>query len=195
MDTFCTSQLSQLTTDLYSNTKKGDAAHAHIVESNYLSAAQYLLQPETSPLALTLEVITEVHLKATQQLMDTAGVLRHNRGARAGSEHFPSPGQVLPLLRTCIELFQSHLQDFFGKHSLGEMSELNDNVVRDACTLVGWLGYHFVKIHPFSDGNGRTVSQHCSVSIHRTLMFFICCAVPPFDELGIQALPFAAFSH
>ena len=163
MKSFCTIQFSLLAADLYSNTKKGDEAHAHRVEANYHSAATFLLQPETSPFGLTLDVILELHRLTTDQLLDSAGILRHNRGARAGSFTFPPPSQVLPLLRTFLELFQSYIQSYFMKHTKGDhdlldVVEFNDDTVRDACTLAGWMGYHFLKIHPFNDGNGRTVS-------------------------------------
>ena len=85
---------------------------------------------------------------------------------KAESKIFPSAKQVLSLLRTFLELLQSHIQSYFKKNfdsddsdALGEWTdcESRENVVREACTLAAWTGYHFVGIHPFSDGNGRSV--------------------------------------
>jgi fido (protein-threonine AMPylation protein) len=208
MEAFSASQLSQFATDLYSNTKKGDAFHAQRVESNYLHAAQYLLHPETSPHDLTLDVILEVHRLTTDQLLETAGVLRLQRGARAGGVIFPPPSQVLPLLGTFVEIFQSYLETFFAKYVTGDelqIQDLTDDIVREACSLVGWTGYHFVNIHPFNDGNGRTVSLqqyyyqtthfHLTPADRSTLLYSTFCAVPSADELGPQALSLIALFH
>jgi hypothetical protein len=166
MTSFLASQTSQLVTDLCSNTKKGDTTHAHIVESNFLNAAKYLLQPDTSPHHFTLEVALEVHRLTTNQLLDSAGVLRNSKGARAGTHHFPPPSRVLPLLRTFLELLQTHVHSLVGGRNgaVGDALEIElvtDDTVREACTLAGWAGYNYLHIHPFSDGNGRTVSSDC----------------------------------
>lgn len=164
IDRFCSTQFSHLVADLYSNTctEKGDAVHAQKVVSNFNNAATYFLYSDTSPKSLSLDVILELHRLATDQVLESAGILRHNRGARAGRNRFPSPSQVLPLLKMFLDLFQSYLQSFFLKYfnegdTAQQIREFNGEAVRDACTLAAWAGYHYVKIHPFNDGNGRTV--------------------------------------
>jgi len=196
MEPFSLKKHAELIADLYSNTKKGET---RMVDDNYTAAASYVLHSNTSPPFITLDVILEVHRLVGCGLIDSAGVLRRNK-VKVGSKKFPSPRLVLPLLRRFLELLQTHIQSYFTKN-FGSDSfdgledwvdcESMDNVVREGCTLAAWAGYHFVGIHPFTDGNCRTSRILMNWVLKRclSLPFPICfCPTPLQRTVYIKAV-------
>ena len=139
MTSFKSLQKDSLQNDLFSNTSKGDTNHAKIVVENFMSAHQALLC-EPPQRVLSKGLLKSAHFILMDGLASTAGQFRKSN-ARCGRESFIKS-----------ELVESAINDWLTAVN-GDIASRSDI---DPATKAAWVLFRFLKIHPFSDGNGRT---------------------------------------
>ena len=128
-----------LQNDLFSNTSKGNTNHAKTVIENFMSAHQVLLC-EAPQKVLTKGLLKSAHLILLDGLTSSAGQFRKSN-ARCGRESFTKP-----------ELIENAVNEWLVLVN-GAVASRSDI---DPATKAAWVIFRFLKIHPFSDGNGRT---------------------------------------
>lgn len=94
-------------------------------------------------LFLTPSLISEAHKVLMADLIPNPGQFRQTEAYPSGSDFF----YVSP------HLIEAHIESLLDKYnSIVQHTELSGALV---FKLAAWFLYHFLTIHPFSDGNGR----------------------------------------
>lgn len=148
--------------------------------SEEISKKNFLIKTNSidfSFLMLTLDMILDIH----QQILSLIPLQEKDAGQFRKFPAHPSdqpeyfylaPEKIETALQDLIDSFNYYLHDLALKYSELLKNEKNTYLKRDQILylkilpweiqleiikLVAWFQYHFLKIHPFSDGNGRTV--------------------------------------
>lgn len=126
--------------------------------------------------ALSGESLLNMHKVLTANCLDAkkSGVLR-DCPVIAGiipqfAHHYPSPEVVSTCYWMILDYYNSAavaLKHFFvEEHSMNE-----HHFVQETIKLSAWLLYHFVSLHPFTDGNGRMARMVCAYALSAIVPF------------------------
>ncbi|OON99368.1 MAG: hypothetical protein ATN35_12885 [Epulopiscium sp. Nele67-Bin004] len=108
--------------------------------SNKKDAYDLVVDNATKHIKLTEELIKDIHhtLTTTILLPQYSGTYRNHEVRISGSKHTPPSGQTM---YTDLKFYYQDMVGYYEK--------------LDAISLASWSHCELVRIHPFSDGNGR----------------------------------------
>lgn len=104
---------------------------------NHKKAYQYVKECIRQRLALDERIVKDIHALLMENIL-TGGIYRREEVAISGASHTPPAGNEM----------YAQIKNFYVE--LAGKNHLN------GIELAAWTHAEFVRIHPFSDGNGRT---------------------------------------
>jgi len=114
-----------------------------VLMKNLYDAVNALFGNDFDEKPLSEELISFIHLKVVDKVLDSAGEYRQVEvGAAGSSVKYESPHNIRPRLNALIEVINTHICKAVNFET--------------AAALGGFFLSEFLLIHPFLDGNGRT---------------------------------------
>ncbi|RFA31765.1 cell filamentation protein Fic [Virgibacillus dokdonensis] len=110
---------------------------------NHREAFRYVIDHVANGVEMSITVIKDIHERLTDRLLVDKGQFKQSENAILGAE-FPaaSPRETPTLMKQWVDNLNYQL-----KHAQSQ---------KDIISVVGDFHIQFERIHPFSDGNGRT---------------------------------------